>query len=291
MYEEMTSMMKGVVACVVSIMLCSCAADIPAPTERKEKLYYGQSGVVHIVRISRLQNIKEIAHSYGVDVVILAKLNHRSVNAMLAPGEVIKIPTSRDIQFEEKLSIEEGVQDYYGDIEGVPLGDDAEIQEKYFLEDHDVGALDEIDKTYMQSIESVQKGDFKCATPLHSKRFIWPVSGKVISRYRQDVKGTDEGISIASPLGAVVRAAADGEVMYADQEPKIYGNLIIIKHTGNYLTAYAHNDKISVKKGMKVKQGQPIATVGKTGAVTVPQLNFLIRKNKKTIDPEGVDPD
>ncbi|MDJ1304676.1 MAG: M23 family metallopeptidase [Candidatus Midichloria sp.] len=287
-----------VLALIPLLFISSCSTDRPAPSERKEQLYYGKSGVVKLIRISRTQSIKEIAYNYGVEAEVLARVNGRPVYGSVAAGEVIKIPMSRDVQFEEQVFDEEG-QDYEDTIEGIPLVPEP-TEQKSLSSDEGLDKDINSSKTQVlaeQSLpqgeliiskkEVVKKGDFKYATPLNSKQFIWPVEGKILSRYGKSGNSFNEGMNIAAPLGTVVRAAADGEVMYVGKEPKVYGNLIIIKHRGNYLTAYAHNDKISVAKGAKVKQGQPIATMGKTGAATIPQLHFSMRKDKKTINPEG----
>ncbi|CAG7596763.1 MAG: murein hydrolase activator EnvC [Candidatus Midichloria sp.] len=287
-----------VLALIPLLFISSCSTDRPAPSERKEQFYYGKSGIVKLIRISRTQSIKEIAYNYGVEAEILARVNCRPVYGSIAAGEVIKIPMSRDVQFEEQVFDEEG-QDYEDTIEGVPLvlepteqkspSSDEELDKD--INSSKTRALAEQSLPQGELIiskkEVVKKGDFKYVTPLNSKQFIWPVEGKILSRYGKSGNSFNEGMNIAAPLGTVVRAAADGEVMYVGKEPKVYGNLIIIKHRGNYLTAYAHNDKISVAKGAKVKQGQPIATIGKTGAAIIPQLHFSMRKDKKTINPEG----
>ena len=89
----------------------------------------------------------------------------------------------------------------------------------------------------------------------------------------------------AAPAGTPVRAAADGDVVYSGSELDGFGNLLLIKHTDGFVTAYAHNDTMLVKKGDKVRQGQVIAKVGQSGAVSSPQLHFEIRQNLKSVDP------
>lgn len=119
------------------------------------------------------------------------------------------------------------------------------------------------------------------------KRFMWPVKGKVISSFgTTQKKKQNDGINIAAPKGTVVKAADSGTVGYAGNQLKGYGNLILIRHNNGWMTAYAHNDKITVKKGQKVKKGQAIATVGRTGNVTTPQLHFEIRYKTKVVDPK-----
>jgi len=117
--------------------------------------------------------------------------------------------------------------------------------------------------------------------------FIWPVGGKVISHFGPKKGGLyNDGINISAKEGAAVKAADAGTVVYAGNELKGYGNLILIKHTGGYLTAYAHNEELLVKKGDLVKKGQIISHVGQTGLVSSPQLHFSIRQGRKILDPE-----
>ncbi|GAB2178641.1 peptidoglycan DD-metalloendopeptidase family protein [Dongia sp. agr-C8] len=116
--------------------------------------------------------------------------------------------------------------------------------------------------------------------------FVWPVQGKVIGAFGSSKDGMkNDGINIAAPNGAPVVAAADGTIAYAGNELRGFGNMILIRHDGGYVTAYAHNASLLVKKGDKVKRGQTIARVGQTGAVFGPQLHFEIRKGTQPVDP------
>jgi murein DD-endopeptidase MepM/ murein hydrolase activator NlpD len=113
--------------------------------------------------------------------------------------------------------------------------------------------------------------------------FIWPVKGKIISNYSGG--GKNDGINIQVPEGTSVKAAAQGEVMYSGNELKGFGNLILLKHKDGWMTAYAHNSELLVKKGTKVNQGDIIAKSGQTGDVKSPQLHFEVRKGKQPVDP------
>lgn len=116
--------------------------------------------------------------------------------------------------------------------------------------------------------------------------FAWPVRGAVISQYGNgELGGRNDGINIAAPAGTPVRASADGEVVYRGSELEGFGNLLLVKHTDGFVTAYAHNDAMLVKKGDVVRKGQVIAKVGSTGSVTTPQLHFEIRQKLKSVDP------
>ena len=116
--------------------------------------------------------------------------------------------------------------------------------------------------------------------------FDWPVKGAIIGQYGSgDLGRRNDGVNIAAPVGTPVRSAADGEVVYRGSELDGYGNLLLIKHDDGFVTAYAHNDVMLVRKGQKVRQGQVIAKVGQTGSAPEPQLHFEIRQNLKSVDP------
>lgn len=118
-------------------------------------------------------------------------------------------------------------------------------------------------------------------TPSETKsEWIWPAKGKVTSTYTVANKGVD----IAGTMGQTVVAASSGKVMYAGSGIRGYGNLIIIKHNNNLLSAYAHNSKILVKEGQSVKQGEKIAEMGNSDSSSV-KLHFEIRQQGKPVDP------
>ena len=114
--------------------------------------------------------------------------------------------------------------------------------------------------------------------------FRWPARGRIISGFGS--KGSNgDGIAIAVPEGTPVKAAADGVVAYAGEELKGYGKLVLVRHDNGYVTAYAHNGDLNVKRGEKVTRGQTIAKSGATGNVTSPQLHFELRKGSTPVDP------
>ena len=114
----------------------------------------------------------------------------------------------------------------------------------------------------------------------------WPVRGKIISAYGSKPNGLkNEGINIAVPEGTSIRAAESGVVAYAGNELKGYGNLVLIRHDGGWVTAYAHASELLVKRGDTVKRGDIIAKAGRTGSVSSPQLHFEVRKGATAMDP------
>jgi murein DD-endopeptidase MepM/ murein hydrolase activator NlpD len=116
--------------------------------------------------------------------------------------------------------------------------------------------------------------------------FSWPASGRVISGFGTTTNGErNDGINIATPMGTPIHAAAGGTVSYSGNELKDYGNLLLIKHPGGYVTAYAHADQLLVHSGDTVTKGQVIGYSGRTGDVSTPQLHFEIRHDTTPLNP------
>lgn len=121
----------------------------------------------------------------------------------------------------------------------------------------------------------------------NAPNFFWPVSGNVISNFGPASNGErNDGINIAAPMGTPIHAAASGTVTYAGNELKDYGNLVLIKHEGGYVTAYAHADRLIVNRGDVVSRGQVIGYSGNTGDVSSPQLHFEIRHDTQPVNPK-----
>jgi murein DD-endopeptidase MepM/ murein hydrolase activator NlpD len=126
------------------------------------------------------------------------------------------------------------------------------------------------------------KTDVTAAMP----KFRWPVNGRVITAFGPRPSGAqNDGINVSVPENTPIKAADDGVVAYAGNELKTYGNLVLVRHSNGYVTAYAHASEILVKRDDPVKRGQIIAKAGQTGNVTSPQLHFEIRKGSTPVDP------
>ena len=114
----------------------------------------------------------------------------------------------------------------------------------------------------------------------------WPAQGKIIAGFGGRPDGThNDGINLSVPQGTDVHAAESGVVAYAGSELKGYGNLVLVRHDNGWVTAYAHNEELLVKRGDKVARGQVIAKAGKTGTVDQPQVHFELRQGSKPVDP------
>jgi murein DD-endopeptidase MepM/ murein hydrolase activator NlpD len=115
----------------------------------------------------------------------------------------------------------------------------------------------------------------------------WPVDGRVIlSRYGPKPGGrVNDGINIKALRGSPVRAAADGDVVYVGDAIAGFGLMMLVRHPGGTVTAYAHLETALADRGDKVQRGQPIARAGASGNVAEPQLHFQLRQGRRTLDP------
>jgi murein DD-endopeptidase MepM/ murein hydrolase activator NlpD len=122
--------------------------------------------------------------------------------------------------------------------------------------------------------------------PREPGHFYWPARGQLIARFGPQEGGLhNDGINLAVSRGAEVQAAQAGVVVYAGNELRGFGNLVLIKHDGGWITAYAHNDRLLVERGALVRRGDPIARAGTTGNVSDPQVHFEVRKDGRPVDP------
>ncbi|BBU62575.1 hypothetical protein MSC49_25100 [Methylosinus sp. C49] len=146
-----------------------------------------------------------------------------------------------------------------------------------------------IDKTPTASIppQAQQAEERPASAPASADarpEFRWPARGRIIQGFNT---GGNDGINISVPEGTQVKAAEGGVVAYAGSELKGYGNLVLIRHPNGFVSAYAHNGELDVKRGDQVKRGQTIAKSGQSGNVGSPQLHFELRKGSTPVDPTG----
>ncbi len=138
----------------------------------------------------------------------------------------------------------------------------------------------------LPAVDPAKNVSFAMPDKLGESRFSWPIQGKVVMGYGLGADGRrNDGINIAAPVGTPIRAVEDGEIVYRGSDLEGYGNLLLVKHSGGWVSAYAHTDAMLVRKGEKVRRGQVIAKVGTTGTVGQPQLHFELRHDLKPTDP------
>lgn len=124
------------------------------------------------------------------------------------------------------------------------------------------------------------------AKAVHGKgKLLWPVKGRLSSKFGRRGSRMHDGIDIAAPVGTPIYAVANGEVVYSDSRMTGYGKMIIVRHGKDLFTVYAHNQRNLVKKGKRVKAGDVIARLGETGRTTGPNLHFEVRRGRVPVDP------
>jgi murein DD-endopeptidase MepM/ murein hydrolase activator NlpD len=134
---------------------------------------------------------------------------------------------------------------------------------------------------------AINPGDVAADAPsADGKQFRWPVRGRIISGFGTKPNGEkNDGINLAVPAGTSVKSVEAGTVIYAGNELAGYGNLVLIRHASGWVSAYAHNQDLLVKRGDTVQRGQTIAHAGMTGSVTSPQVHFELRMGAKPVNP------
>ncbi len=261
--------------------------DEAPPTRQK-------SGKTHTV--SGGETLYALGRKYHVSPFVIADANGLSHDKGLHIGQKLKIPGARAPM--SKALVAEVDAETEISATPKPLKRRAPLA---LTEDEDMASADSsTDDPASDEIAEVPmppKAKFKKASPevdqevaqlpaTTSLSLRWPLKGKVISNFGPKSSGLkNEGINIAVPEGTSVRAAENGVVAYAGNELKGYGNLVLIRHAGGYVTAYAHAKELLVKRGDSVKRGEVIAKAGQTGAVSSPQLHFEVRKGATALDP------
>lgn len=232
-----------------------------------------------------------IARKHHVKAADLQSANNIADPTKVRPGTVLKVPGDGPVAAPAPVAAAPVSEASTRAVAQTPHGPRPTIinaQEK--VADKKVAALGTPEATQSDA-SPIDKSEPAAALPeppkvTSSGKFRWPVKGKVIAAFgpRQDNTHND-GINISVPQGSDVLAAENGVVAYAGSELKGYGNLVLVRHDGNWVSAYAHNEALLVKRGDKVKRGQSIAKAGATGTVDQPQVHFELRQGSKPVDP------
>jgi len=204
------------------------------------------------------ETLYSLGRTYNISPMSIAKANNLNAPYSLKGGQVVRIPSGGQVGTSPVLA-----NDTTGQSSGAPTTN-----------------------TTTSAKSSAIPAPLPEPGMRTSSTFRWPLKGRVISAYGPKTNGSrNDGINIAVPEGTSVRAAENGVVAYSGNELKGYGNLILIRHEGGWVTAYAHNKTLHVKRGDKVTRGSVIAKAGSSGSVSSPQLHFEIRKGAEAVNP------
>lgn len=287
---------KAIVLIPMWLALTGCMPPPMAPVE--SRLVAQQDAVdrgYHVVQTS--ETLYSIAFAYDLDFRTLARWNGIATDYRIFPGQRLKLSGPRlPSGTHERQSSDENVKISTAE----PPPKSIELPSVRPSEGRTSGAPTATPRSESSAkpgtnkpVATVQK-DTK--TPVNSQenrttptlpsgpiRWSWPASGKLLAGFSGSPTG-NKGLNIAGRSGEPVKAAATGRVVYAGNGLRGFGQLVIVKHDDDFLSAYAHNSRIHVKENDSVKAGQLIADIGSTGT-NVEQLHFEIRYQGQPVDP------
>ncbi|WP_089933883.1 peptidoglycan DD-metalloendopeptidase family protein [Candidatus Entotheonella palauensis] len=235
---DLSVLIAGLCVC---LLLAGCGGAERAVSPRASK-----KGVYHQVKPG--QTLWSIARAYQVDIKTLTRANRLSNRDVLRVGQRLLIPGARR---QRRVVSRCPCPDK-------PTKTAARTAKK-------------------KSPRAASKRSAVAKRPSSSMQLSWPIRGTITRRFNRSGRQRHDGIDIAAPRGATIRAAAAGKVIFSDWGPGGYGRLVIVQHTSNLVTVYAHNERNLVKRNQRVNKGQAIATVGRSGRATGYHLHFEVR--------------
>ncbi|MCG8506063.1 MAG: peptidoglycan DD-metalloendopeptidase family protein [Sphingomonadales bacterium] len=312
---ELTGLLRSALVCALVcafLALPACAVDItdtsryevrnspvPVPPPRikpqkpktaaatrskpRQKPQTAKSGAI-TVTVARGDTVYALGRRYGATPRAIIESNNLRAPFTLRPGQRLRIPAAQ-MHVVRAGETSYGISRRYG-VDLAVLTRSNGIRPPYTLA---IGQ--ELKIPGRAAVASVARSTpvarpSSTPPPRSGRGFAWPADGPVISRFGPKPGGLhNDGINIKVPRGASVKAADAGIVAYAGDELEGFGNLILLRHAGGWVTAYAHNDRILVRRGERVERGQVVARAGTTGNAIEPQLHFEIRKGVRAVDP------
>ena len=295
--------------CLMAMLLGACGwaewppgDDKPRASNRPERIGPSSPAFVNVmsVTVGKGDTVYGLSRRHRVSARAIIDANNLSAPYVISRGQSLILPRTRDYVVKRGDSISSIASKYNENTYAIArlnvlrppytiyVGQNLFLPNLNRSRPVSTSTAKTLDtKNTLKMAKASNKTRADLAPPaITGKGFLWPVKGKVLSSYGGKSAGLqNDGINIEAPRGAPVRAAENGVVAYSGNELRGFGNLLLLKHTDGWITAYAHNDSLLVKRGDKIKKGQTIAKVGSTGSVQNPQLHFELRKGKKAIDP------
>ncbi len=270
----------------ITLLLSSCifsANQAPSSDLSRRTPNQVPKGNTHIVKTG--ETLYAIAWRYGLDYRTLATINGIGRNYLIYSGQTLVLSGVKKKNTASPSSNRRQVATT--NKESAPKSRSTTSRSSSNVSrTPPVSTSRQVSKTVRSEKKSSQKIPVaKSKYPAGVIRWRWPTRGRVITNFSTG-KSANKGIDIQGKKGDSVFAAASGQVVYAGSGLRGYGQLIIIKHSEVYLSAYAHNDRIRVKEGQNVKAGQHIADIGSSGSRTESvKLHFEIRRNGQPVNP------
>lgn len=233
------------------------------------------------VRVAKGDTVYAISRRTGVHVRAIIAQNNLRPPYLLKPGDSLAVP-SAPVHVVRKGETSYSISRAYG-VDLSELMRLNGIRRPYTLYP---GQKLKMPPSASGRATATRQASLPTPPPRAGSGFDWPVRGRILSGYGPKKGGLhNDGVNIAVPRGTAVKAAESGVVAYAGNGLKGFGNLILMQHDGGWITAYAHNDRLLVKRGDRVRRGQKIAAAGSTGNVNSPQVHFEIRRGRKAVNP------
>ena len=247
-------------------------------------------------------NIYAIAARYGVPPTSIISDNQIGPPYSIFPGQQLSLSPQRAHVVGPEDSIYSISQRYavsqyqLADANGLQVPFELRVGQRLILPaTQDFSVLDSAPDASVTNVAALTSKVVEVPADVPRKRFVapsgtgafrWPVEGEIITEFGPAARGVhNDGVNIAASEGAAVRASARGTVAFVGREIRSFGTLVLVKHDGGIITAYAHLGDVMVREGDVIEAGQQIATVGLTGKVDTPQLHFEIRKSREPVDP------
>ena len=224
---------------------------------------------IHISRVG--ETAYGVARRYNLDMGALVRINHIQPPYRLRSGQKLRLPDRLPKTFQSK-----------GPFRGQKV---SRVYPNHGLSNTD-NKLKNIRRVSPRKWSKALPRSLKTRNRSGGQNFLWPVKGKIIVGFGPRKGGFhNDGINILARAGTPVRSAESGTVIYVGNQLQGFGNLVLIKHLGGWISAYAHGSLVLVKRGTLVRRGQVIAKVGRTGNVDRPQLHFELRRGDEAVDP------
>lgn len=280
-------------AALLIVSACSFQSHRPAPVYSvngsRPIIEKGYLTSARTYKVNKGDTLYSIAWAADKDYRDLAKLNRLDASYTIYPGQVLKLVATASAHSKRESS-------KYSKQEYKKI--DNKINKKQ-TDNKKIVKVQSARSTSQKTLDSAHNSAYSVTNgkqvvneivsgsgvvlPDNVSQWLWPANGTLIATFSSTEQG-NRGIKIAGNRGDIIKAAADGRVVYAGNALRGYGNLVIIKHSDDYLSAYAHADKILVKEKQNVSAGQTIAKMGSTGTDRV-MLHFEIRYHGQSVDP------